>query len=132
MAIQINGIPPPPTTLRFFDRLIPGIWPQWAAAVEGALVQIDVGGSEPTTLTSWWRSPNENKRVGGHPDSQHLVGLAFDVIPGKGTSALAINEAAQRFRQFGFTVDPAATHVHVQTFPPGVLRQVGILDALRL
>lgn len=132
MTIQINGFPPPRNTLKFFERLFPGIWNEWGAAVEAALLQIDVGGSEPTMITSWWRSPNENRRVGGHPDSQHLVGLAFDVVPGKGTSRLAISEAAQRFREFGFTVEPAEAHVHVQTFPAGILRQVGILDALNL
>lgn len=130
--IVINGFPPPPNTQKFFDRLLPGIWTQWAAAAESALVEIDQGGSEPTTLTSWYRTPSDNRRVGGDPDSQHLVGLAFDVVPGKGTSRLAINEAAQAFARAGFAVVPADRHVHVQTFPAGVLRRVGILDALGL
>lgn len=131
MTIRVNGRPPPRTTLQFFDRLLPGIWPMWAKAVEFALREIDAEGGD-TVLTSWHRSPSQNRRVGGHPDSQHLVGLAFDVVPGKGQSLLAINEAAQRFAEQGFTVVPEPTHVHVQTFPSGVLREVGILDALRL
>lgn len=130
--IELAAKPPPINTLKFFDRLLPGIWPQWAAAVESGLVFIDAGASEPTTVTSWYRSPSENKRVGGHPDSQHLVGLAFDVVPGKGATLLAMNEAADTFRQLGFAVEIERAHVHVQTFPAGVLRQVGILDALRL
>jgi len=131
-VIVVNGFPPPENTIKFFDRLLPGIWPTWANAAQAALIEIDQGGSEPTTLTSWYRTPSQNRRVGGSPDSQHLVGLAFDVVPGKGTSRLAINEAAQAFARAGFTVVPADRHVHVQTFPAGVLRQVGILDALRL
>jgi len=130
--IVVNGRPPPANTLKFFDKLLPGIWQQWASAVEGALNAIDVGAPGQTTITSWHRSPSDNRRVGGHPDSQHLVGLAFDVIPGKGQNALAINEAAQAFARAGFVVVAEPTHVHVQTFPAGVLRQVGILDALRL
>jgi len=130
--IVVNGNPPPQNTMRFFDRLLPGIWPQWAQAAEAALTRIDAGDFGETTITSWHRSPLENKRVGGHPDSQHLVGLAFDVVPGKGQNLLALNEAAQSFQAQGFTVDVEPTHVHVQTFPAGVLRQVGILDALRL
>ncbi len=130
--IVVNGAPPPRNTLQFFDRLIPGIWPAWAQAVVTALQEIDQGGTGKTTITSWFRTPSQNRRVGGDPDSQHLVGLALDVIPAKGQSTLAINEAAQRFAQAGFSVVPEPTHVHVQTFPAGVLRQVGILDALRL
>jgi len=132
MTIQIHGKPPPFPTLKFFDRLLPGIWQQWGAAVEGALVEIDHGNVGETILTSWFRSPLENRRVGGHPDSQHLVGLAFDVVPGKGSSALAINEAAQIFQRFGFSVEPAEKHVHVQTFPPNILRPAGVLDALNV
>jgi len=130
--ILIHGAPPPRATLVFFDRLFPGIWGQWGAAVEGALVEVDAGDVGETIITSWFRSPLENVRAGGHPDSQHLVGLAFDVVPGKGTSRLAINEAAQIFRRFGFTVDPAKRHIHVQTFPAGILRPAGVLDALQV
>jgi len=129
--IVINGAPPPVNTLKFFDRLLPGIWQQWAGAAEWALGAIDQGGGQ-TILTSWYRTPNENRRVGGDPDSQHLVGLAFDVVPGKGSSLLALKEAEQRFTQAGFHAIAESKHVHVQTFPPGILRQVGILDALRL
>lgn len=132
MSVFLRGVPPPPDTIKFFDRLIPGIWQNWVANVEAGLVQVDAHSGGQTTITSWWRSPNKNRAVGGHADSQHLVGLAFDVVPGKGTSLLAISEAADIFRRLGFTVDPAETHVHVQTFPPGILRRVGILDALKV
>lgn len=130
--IEIQAAPPPFPTLKFFDRLFPGIWQSWGTQVVAALTEVDQGSPADTILSSWFRSPNENRRVGGHPDSQHLVGLAFDVVPGKGTSPLAINEAAQIFKRFGFTVEPERTHVHVQTFPPGILRPAGVLDALNV
>lgn len=130
--IVVRAKPPPRTTFSFFDRLIPGIWQQWAGAAQFALEQIDAEGFGETTITSWFRSPFDNRRVGGDPDSQHLVGLAIDVTPGKGTSRLAINEAAQIFQAAGFIAVPEEIHVHVQTFPAGILRQVGVLDALRV
>ncbi len=30
-------------------------------------------------ITSWWRSPWHNKKVGGSPTSLHLIGWAFDI-----------------------------------------------------
>lgn len=130
--ILVHGAPPPRLTLQFFDRLIPGVWTQFGASAQAALLEVDAGNVGETVLTSWFRTPLENKRAGGHPDSQHLVGMAFDVVPGKGTTTLAINEAAQIFARFGFTVVPARTHLHVQAFPPGILRPAGVLDALRV
>jgi len=130
--VLVHGKPPPYPTLKFFDRLLPGIWQQWGAAAEAALTEVDAGDVGETIVTSWFRSPLENRRVGGDPDSQHLVGLAFDVVPGKGATQLAISEAAQIFQRFGFTVDPTGTHLHVQTFPPGILRPAGVLDALHV
>ncbi len=130
--IQIYGSPPPRNTLTFFDRMLPGIWSFWGAAVEAALGEVDSPDVGETIITSWYRSVLENRRAGGHPDSQHLVGLAFDVVPGKGTSVLAINEAAQAFERYGFQVVPSQGYLHVQTFPPGILRPAGVLDALSL
>jgi len=118
--------------IRFFDDLFPGIWQLWVGAAEFALSQIDAEGFGNTTVTSWFRSPSDNRRVRGDPDSQHLVGLALDVVPARGISRTSLNEAAQRFREAGFVAIPKDDHVHVQTFPAGVLRQVGILDALGL
>jgi len=129
--IVVNGQPPPQPVLRFFDQLFPGIWSRVVAAAEFGLNSIDTDQGQ-TVLTSWHRSPLDNRRVGGDPDSQHLVGLAFDVVPGKGTSLLAINEAAERFKEAGFEVAPAATHLHVQVFPAGLLRASGVFDHLGL
>jgi len=130
--ILVHGAPPDLNTVRFFERLVPGIWNHVMGAAGAALTEIDLGHVGETVVTSWFRSPNENRRAGGHPDSQHLVGMAFDVVPGKGSSALAINEAAQIFAGFGFVVEPESDHLHIQTFPPGILRPSGILDALHV
>ena len=130
--IQIHGAPPRLETVRFFEHLVPGIWNHVLAAAGAVLTQIDEGNVGETIVTSWFRSVNENRRAGGHPDSQHLVGLALDVVPGKGTSELALNEAAQIFRGFGFIVEPESDHVHVQVFPPGILRPAGVLDVLHV
>ena len=32
------------------------------------------------SVTSWWRSPSRNMKVGGVPNSAHLHGGAFDVV----------------------------------------------------
>jgi len=132
VSIQISGEVPPQRTLAFWDQVLPGFWNQWGAAAVGALTAVDEGSGGETILSSWFRTPNNNRRVGGHPDSQHLVGIAFDVVPGKGISPLAINEAAQIFRRFGFIVEPESDHIHVQTFAPGILRPAGVLDFLQV
>ncbi len=129
--IAVEGQQPPGNIVAFWERVLPGIWSEVIRAANAALSAIDTDLGE-TVVTSWFRSVDQNRRVGGDPDSQHLFGLAFDIVPGKGTSRLAINEAAGRFAQFGFTVVPDSTHVHVQVFPRGVLRAGGFFDALRL
>lgn len=128
--IRVNGAPPKRATVEFFERLAPGLWRHWVSIASAALLEIDRNAPADTVVTSWNRSPLENKRAGGHPDSQHLVGLALDVVPGKGTSTLALNEAAQAFERFGFITVIEPSHVHVQTFPPDILRPAGVLDAL--
>lgn len=128
--IVFRATPPPVNVVRFFESLLPGFWKIWISAAEAALQEIDADAGGDTILTSWFRSPFENRRVGGNPDSQHLVGLALDVVPGKAHLQLAVNEAAGTFSEFGFLPVPASTHLHIQTFPAGVLRQAGVLDAL--
>ncbi len=128
--IVFRATPPPSNVVLFFERLLPGFWKIWIGAAESALKEIDADSGGDTILTSWFRSPAENRAVGGDPDSQHLVGLALDVVPGKKSLQLAINEASGRFSEFGFIPVPASTHLHIQTFPAGILRRVGVLDAL--
>lgn len=130
--ILFHATPPPTNLVQFWERILPGFWDIWLRAADLALGEIDAGAGGDTVITSWWRSPLENRRVGGSPDSQHLVGLAFDVVPGKGSFQLAVNEASQRFTESGFVTVPESTHLHVQTFPAGLLRQAGVLEVLSL
>ena len=37
-------------------------------------------GSQPITITSFWRSEQYNKKVGGAKNSQHLLGKAIDMM----------------------------------------------------
>lgn len=130
--LRFEATPPPTHIVRFFESLLPGFWSTWIGAAESALREIDADAGGDTIITSWYRSPAENRAVGGNPDSQHLAGLALDVVPGKKAVQLAIHEAAGRFVESGFVVVPAPTHLHVQTFPAGVLRSAGVLDALSI
>lgn len=111
--------PPPPAIWVPIGNWIPGIWPVFVAAANGALRQGDV-------VTSWWRGPAENRDAGGEIESQHLLALALDVA---GDLSLA-----GRLAGAGFTVvpDPQGTHVHAQAFKAGVLGQAGIFSALGL
>ena len=110
---------PPQGIVSAFGRWTPGIWQLFVGAANGALRPDDV-------VTSWWRSPSHNADVGGHPESQHLVGLAFDV------ASPTPDQLAASLRSAGFEAFPSATHVHAQAFPAGTLGDLGVLDALGL
>jgi hypothetical protein len=68
-----------------------------------------------TSLTSWWRDPISNQRVGGHPQSQHRLALAMDfAAPDAGRLVAAL-------RRSGLVVIDEGDHVHVQLYPAGAL-----------
>ena len=83
-----------------------GFWAHWFAAANRGLASAEQGAE----LTSWWRSVERNQAVGGHPRSQHLWGLAFDLVRPGAASIDAL-------RREGFTVINEIDHDHVQTFP---------------
>lgn len=59
-------------------------------------------------VTSWFRSPAYNRRVGGVPTSLHLIGWSFDVVP-----ANPVN--ATKLRDMGFRrVLNEGDHLHAQ------------------
>lgn len=77
-------------------------------------------------FTSWWRSWEDNLRVGGStiPLSQHLAGLAVDLVPAPPSTAGGIVRALQN--QGLYAVDEG-THVHAQYWPRGGLnRRLGV------
>lgn len=130
--ILFRATVPPIHILRFFEGIAPGFWSRWISSAESALRDIDADAGGDTIITSWYRSPFQNRAVGGETDSQHLVGLALDVVPGKGNFKLAVSEASGRFMEAGFLTVPAERHLHIQTFPAGLLREVGVFDAIEV
>lgn len=128
--IVLRGAPPPSHIVSFFEGIIPGFWGRWITAANWALQEIDADAGGETVITSWYRSRSRNVAASGAEDSQHLFGLALDVVPGKPSLQLGVNEAAGRFREAGFVAVPFPTHLHVQTYPAGVLRDAGVFDVI--
>jgi uncharacterized protein YcbK (DUF882 family) len=71
---------------------------------------------QPVIITSGYRNPGHNARVGGSPTSRHLTGEAADIrIPG-----LHPDEVAQLAAAAGFTgigIYDSFTHVDVRPVP---------------
>jgi hypothetical protein len=111
--------PPPPAISNPLAGWIPGIWPIFVSLANRGLSN---GGA--TTVTSWWRSSGDNARVGGEPESQHLLGLAFDAV---GPNPLTL---AAALRAVGFVVVEEPSHIHAQAYRAGtlgpVLRALGL------
>lgn len=82
-----------------FGDVAPGFNAAAAAAARGGLglapqtasllshVQSAFGN---VVVSSAFRSPEENRRVGGAPNSDHLTGRAFDLVPASGWTAAAV------------------------------------------
>jgi len=82
-----------------------------AMAMEGVRSML---GDRPVTVTSWYRPPDVNKRVGGSPTSAHPAGLAVDfkvkgLSPHEVVRALAPHAASLGLDQ----VIEYSTHVHI-------------------
>lgn len=76
--------------------------------------------------TSWYRDVEENRRVGGDQESQHLLGFAIDVDGPRDVLDTFLIEA----RGVGLVAIDEGTHVHVQLLPAGLARDLGFFDAL--
>jgi len=85
-----------------------------------ALSRLRVGPS--IRISSWWRDPVTNRRVGGHPDSQHLLGLALDLVG----EELELRQLLVDVRAVGLVAVMESTHLHVQLLPAGVARAIGL------
>jgi len=89
----------------------PGITPEIEEFVNLAKAAWFYAGRPPVQVTSWWRSRRDNARVAGHPNSQHLTGLALDVLPDRAGHAFA-----QMARAIGLVVVDEGDHFHVQRY----------------
>lgn len=112
--------PPPPFIARIVHGAAPGIWPAIIGSANAALAGRRAG------VSSWYRSPERNRFVGGHPESQHQLGTAIDVV---GVDRLAVKADLQRA---GWVVVDYDSHVHAQAWPAGVPRRAGLLRAIGL
>jgi len=67
--------------------------------------------------TSWYRTVAHNRAEGGHPWSQHLVGLAADHAP-------ASASFRSKARAAGLIVVYEGDHDHVQAWQAGTLERL--------
>jgi len=74
-------------------------------------------GYPSVTLTSWWRTRYQNALVGGHPSSQHLTGLAIDLL-----SDVPGDRFASAARLVGLVPVDEGDHWHVQRFAASAAR----------
>ena len=65
------------------------------------------------SVTSWIRSPERNRQVGGHADSSHLLGLGADVAYGPNPRP-ALATARKRARKLGLRLIREGDHDHLQ------------------
>jgi len=93
------------------DDAIPGIWP----AFIGRIVEGARNSRSRVRVSSWYRPAAHNARVGGHRDSQHQAGLAFDLVTDN-----PVRLEMELDRQ-GLIAVREARHVHVQAYPAGVV-----------
>jgi uncharacterized protein YcbK (DUF882 family) len=62
-------------------------------------------------VTSWWRSPVSNAKVGGVEDSWHILGMACDVV----AETVLDTERIKKFGQkLGLKVHDEVTHLHLE------------------
>lgn len=81
-------------------------------------------------VTSFWRSTDRNRAVGGAARSQHLYGLAADVVPRRADW----QRAKRAWQGEDLVVIDEGDHLHVQRFPAGAIAAgvVGPLTAFEV
>lgn len=107
MAVRV----PPPSVLEHVFPLVLVFLQRVGSAVG------NTAGFSGLRASSWYRDPEDNRRVGGHPQSQHLFGLGLDVVGAQEV----LERLAIEARGAGLTAIEERTHLHLQLFPAGVL-----------
>jgi len=102
--------PPPRRVMEYVERKAPGFWRAWVQVVSSALVP-------GVSISSWYRSPADNARVGGEPRSQHLLGIAID-LPLTNPN----RQVAGRLQRSGFQIISESDHWHAQLPPAWAAR----------
>lgn len=70
--------------------------------------------NKPIHITSGYRCSTENKKIGGHPNSPHLLGEAAD-IQIKGLSTVTIAMIASKIK--GIRIGMYPNHLHIDVRP---------------
>jgi hypothetical protein len=96
---------PPLSVERYVQNRCPDCWPFFYGTVGAVRVHA------PVEVSSWWRSTACNAEARGKETSQHLYGVALDVV---GAGA---RDVADQLRAFGWTVLDEGNHWHAQVFP---------------
>lgn len=71
----------------------------------------------PFPITSGFRTPEHNKKVGGSPTSSHLDGTGVDILSRNSLEVRKIVEGAMKAGITGITVYKASNHVHLDLKP---------------
>lgn len=103
-------IPPPRSVMEHVERKAPGFWRAWVTVVSNALVP-------GVSISSWYRTPDDNARVGGKPHSQHLLGIALD-FPLTNPN----RQVAAQLQRAGFQIIREHDHWHAQLPPAWAAR----------
>lgn len=75
----------------------------------------EAAGRPEAMATSYWRSPQENLAARGHPESQHLIGTAMDIVAPQPTAAYI--EIQVQARNAGLVALDRGSHIHFQLWP---------------
>ncbi|MEE8509324.1 MAG: D-Ala-D-Ala carboxypeptidase family metallohydrolase [Myxococcota bacterium] len=81
-------------------------------------------------ITSWWRDAVTNRRVGGHPQSQHLLGLAIDLVGEESELRSIVSQVGQL--SLGVEAIRETGHLHIQWLPAGQAASAGLFDRVRV
>ena len=84
--------------------------------IEGKLIEAGKISGVTPMFTEGFRTEEQNKRVGGHPNSYHMKGLAFDIkISGNRSKDLVyLKELRRLFPEFKVVNKLKHNHIHFQ------------------